>query len=104
MGTTIAVSGEGRLSAEHVAGSFYIEFKACEGYNYVEEFGPEEYEVDPNAAELEASNNDLAAFMYRLYLEGKIDEGHTEAFAKQLSGTRIRLLMTATTSVKLRAK
>merc|ERR1711924_539011 len=87
--TTIAVSGEGQLLAEHVSGSFYIEFKACEGYDYVEDFGPEDYEISPNAADLEASNNDLAAFVYRLYLEGKIDEGHTEASPKRLSGTRI---------------
>merc|ERR1712072_662841 len=34
----------------------------------------------------EASNNDLSAFMYRLYLEGKIDEEHTEAFAETIIG------------------
>merc|ERR1712167_118772 len=84
--TTVAVSGEERLLVAHVAGSFKIEFQACEGYDYVEGFGPEDYETFPDAAELEASNNDLAAFVYRLYLEGKIDEGHTEAFTETIIG------------------
>merc|ERR1712154_111928 len=82
--TTLAVSGEGRLQVDHVPGSFFVEFKACQGYDYVEDFGPDAYEISPNAAELENSNNDLSAFMYRLYLEGKIDEGHTDAFAETI--------------------
>jgi hypothetical protein len=84
--TTLAVSGEGKLLVDVVPGSFYLEFQACQGYDYVENFGPDAYEISPNAAELEASNNDLSAFMYRLYLEGKIDEGHTEAFAETIIG------------------
>merc|ERR1712224_35458 len=65
----------GPLTIQQVPGSFYIEFQACEGYDYVKDFGPEEYALaGPNSAELKDSNNDLAAFMYRLYLEGKIDE------------------------------
>jgi len=84
--TTLAVSGEGRIQVDFVPGSFTVEFEACRGYDYVEGFGPEDYEIAPNAAELDASNNDLSAFMYRLYLEGKIDEGHTEAFAETIIG------------------
>merc|ERR1712183_1136636 len=84
--TTLAVSGEGRLQVDHVPGSFFVEFKACQGYDYVEDFGPDAYEISPNAAELENSENDLSAFMYRLYLEGKIDEEHAEAFAETIIG------------------
>jgi len=85
--TTLAVSGEtGRLSVDYVAGSFEIEFQACEGYDYNPDFGPDDYEENPDAAELENSDNDLAAFVYRLYLEGKIDEGHTDAFAETIIG------------------
>jgi len=71
-----------------VAGSFYLEFRACEGYEYVEDFGPEDYAANPNAADLEASNNDLAAFRYRQYIEGKVTKNQTEAFEKTIIGYR----------------
>jgi len=84
--TTVTVSDEGSLSVEHVTDSFELEFRACEGYNYVGDFGPKDYEQNPNAADLESSNNDLSAFMYRLYLEGKIDLEHTMAFNETIIG------------------
>ncbi len=78
----------GPLTVRPVADSFYIEFRACEGYDYIEDFGPEEYAANPNAADLEESNNDLAAFVYRLYLEGKIDEDRVNAFEQTIIGYR----------------
>merc|ERR1711907_839204 len=43
----------GSLKIEQVPGSFYIEFQACEGYDYVADFGPEEYALaGKNSAEL----------------------------------------------------
>merc|ERR1711907_711536 len=51
-----------------------------------EDFGPEEYEENPDAADLETSTNDLSAFMYRLYLEGKIDLEHTMSFNETIIG------------------
>merc|ERR1712072_911312 len=82
--TTLAVSGDGLLEVDLVSGSFYIEYKACNGYEYIEDFTPEDFQIDPSASELEASTNDLSAFMFRLYLEGKIDVEHTEAFEETI--------------------
>merc|ERR1712072_647842 len=80
---------DGPLTIQQVPGSFYIEFQACEGYDYVEDFGPEDYALaGPNSAELDDSNNDLAAFVYRLYLEGKIDEDNVNAFEETIIGYR----------------
>jgi len=84
--TTATVDDDGVLSINHVSDSFQLEFRACEGYDYVEDFGPEDYEENPDAADLEASNNDLSAFMYRLYLEGKVDLEHTMAFNETIVG------------------
>jgi hypothetical protein len=79
----------GPLTIQQVPGTFYVEFQACEGYDYVEDFGPDEYALSgPNAAELDDSNNDLAAFVYRLYLEGKIDEDRVGAFEETVIGYR----------------
>merc|ERR1712199_118896 len=48
---------------------------------------PEDFAATPNAAaELDASNNDLSAFAFRLYLEGKISEDQTEVFADTIIG------------------
>jgi len=84
--TTANVGDDERLSIEYVTDSFEIEFRACQGYEYVEDFGPEEYEENPDAADLETSTNDLSAFMYRLYLEGKIDLEHTMSFNETIIG------------------
>jgi len=69
--------------------AFHIEFRACEGYDYLDEITPEEFaEVDYNAhsAGLSRQNNDLSAFMFRQYLEGKVDLEHTEAFEETIIG------------------
>merc|ERR1712188_117742 len=79
-------SDSGRLQVDFVSGSFYIEYQACNGYEYIEDFTPEDFQIDPTASELEASTNDLSAFMFRLYLEGKIDVEHTEAFEETIIG------------------
>merc|ERR1712188_219762 len=84
--TTLSVSGDGLLEVDLVSGSFHIEYQACNGYEYIEEFTPEDFQIDPTASELEASANDLSAFMFRLYLEGKIDVEHTEAFEETIIG------------------
>jgi len=68
--------------------TFSLEFQACKGYNYVEDFGPEDYAANPNAAELVNSQNDLAAYVYRLYLEGKLDGEHADALEQTIIGYR----------------
>jgi len=76
-----------RLQVDFVSGTFNVKFQACQGYDYVEDFGPEDFAETPNAAaELDASNNDLSAFVFRLYLEGKISEDQTEVFADTIIG------------------
>mmetsp|Transcript_4725 Transcript_4725/g.6838 ORF Transcript_4725/g.6838 Transcript_4725/m.6838 type:complete len:225 (+) Transcript_4725:1267-1941(+) len=78
----------GPLVVRPVTGSFNLEFNSCKGYDYVEDFGPEDYYADPNANELKNSNNDLSAFVFRLYLEGKLDENHISAFEETMIGYR----------------
>jgi len=78
----------GSLVINPVPNSFYLEFRACQGYDYVEGFTPEDYAIPSNAADLEASDNDLAAFVFRLYLEGKIDDQHVNAFEQTIIGYR----------------
>jgi len=76
-----------RLQVDFVSGTFNVKFQACQGYDYVEDFKPEDFAATPNAAaELDASNNDLSAFVFRLYLEGKISEDQTEVFADTIIG------------------
>ena len=49
------------MIVKHVPDTFELEFQSCyEGYNYVEDFGPEEYAETPNAKDLKRyiSTND----------------------------------------------
>jgi len=73
-----------RIVVEGVPGSFELEFEACEGYEYVEDVGPE----DLGEVKLKSSNNDLAAFVFRQYLEGKLNEGKVELIEETLIGYR----------------
>jgi len=78
----------GLFVVERVPDTFQLEFRACEGYNYVDDFGPEEYAENPDAEDLQQSNNDLAAFVFRQYLEGKIDEDHVNTVEETIIGYR----------------
>jgi len=81
----------GLLVVESVPGSFELEFKACEGYDYDESITPEafaEFDYNPHSAGLTRQNNDLSAYVFRQYLEGKVDESHTEALEKTIIGYR----------------
>merc|ERR1712130_23260 len=77
----------GPFVVQPVPGTFYLEFQACQGYDFVEDFGPEDY-AEFGDAELESSNNDLAAFVFRQYLEGKLSERHVETVEQTLIGYR----------------
>jgi hypothetical protein len=70
--------------------SFEIEFKACEGYQYVDELDSESYlnDFDGNShkAGLQRQNNDLSAFVFRQYLEGKIPKELTEKLEETIIG------------------
>mmetsp|Transcript_4754 Transcript_4754/g.10637 ORF Transcript_4754/g.10637 Transcript_4754/m.10637 type:complete len:485 (+) Transcript_4754:133-1587(+) len=76
------------LVVESVPDTFGLDFQQCEGFDYVEGFGPEDYEADPKARELKRSKNDLAAFVYRQYLERKIDEDHMNAIEDTIIGLK----------------
>lgn len=81
----------GLLVVENVPGTFELEYKACEGYDYDENMTPEEFaefDYNPHSAGLTRQNNDLAAFAFRQYLEGKVDESHIEAFEETIIGYR----------------
>lgn len=84
---TLSIVG-GELTIEKVAGSFDLEFEACEGYNFIEEFSPDDYESPEEKKELRSSNNDLAAFVFKQYLEGKIDQTHVTKIEETLIGYR----------------
>jgi len=77
---------DGKLVIEHVPGSFRMQFRACEGFDYDDSISPEQYDEDYDfnyeEAELERSDNDLSAFVFRQYLEGKIDKDHVSEYEK----------------------
>jgi hypothetical protein len=78
----------GPLVISPVPETFYIEFQSCEGYDYIEDFGPDDYDANPKAAELKNSNNDLAAYVFRLYLERKLSKEHADALEDTIIGYR----------------
>jgi hypothetical protein len=72
---------------KHVPDTFYLEFRACQGYDYVEGFTKEDYaDAETRSTVLDNSNNDLSAFIFRQYLEGKIDEDHVNVVKDSLIG------------------
>jgi len=77
----------GRFTLRYVPGTFSLKFQACEGFDYKEDFGPEDY-AEYGDEELTSSNNDLSAFVFRQYLEGKIDEDHVKKVEETLIGYR----------------
>lgn len=85
---TVFQDGDGGpIVTKVVPGTFHLEFRACQGYDFVEGFTPEDYEANGDK-ELSNSNNDLSAFVFRLYLEGKMDDQHVENVEKTLIGYR----------------
>lgn len=76
------------LVVKHVPGSFELKFESCKGYEYVADFTPKDYHENPDAEELVSSNNDLAAFVFRQYLEGKMEENHVELVEETIIGYR----------------
>jgi hypothetical protein len=72
------------LAIKPVPDTFKLEFRACQGYDYVEGLEPESYDAN----ELTASNNDLSAFVFRMYLEGKMDTDHVDRFEQTVVGYR----------------
>ena len=70
-----------------VPGTFTLKFQACQGYDYLDDFGPEEY-AQFGDSELTSSDNDLSAFVFRQYLEGKLNESYVATIEETLIGYR----------------
>jgi hypothetical protein len=75
----------GFLIVEPDMDTFYLEYKACEGYEYKADFTPETYAENGNRG-LRRKNNDLSAYVFRQYLEGKKSFEETEAFEETIIG------------------
>jgi hypothetical protein len=58
-----------------IEGTFSIEFEACEGFIYDQDLDPEDLELEEALEMFVEKSNDLSAFVFRLYLEGKMTEG-----------------------------
>jgi hypothetical protein len=66
---------DGAFTVQFVSGTFKLTFQACEGYDSVEDFEPED-SAEFGAEGLTTSINDLSALVFRQYLEGKLNEDH----------------------------
>lgn len=90
--TAIINADTGKLEIAHKPDTYQIEFRACEGYDYDASISPkqfqEEYNYNREDAGLESSNNDLSAFLFKLFLRGDIDESHVEAYERTIVGYR----------------
>jgi len=82
----------GYLKIAHKPETFQIEFRACEGFDYDDSITPkdfqEEYNYNSEDAGLQNSNNDLSAFVFKLFLRGDIEESHVETYEKTIVGYR----------------
>lgn len=81
-------SDDGYFVVEHKAETFELEYRACEGFKYNADVSPDDYSENPNANQLglQRQNNDLSAYVYRQYLEGKKGLAETEAFEETIIG------------------
>jgi len=89
---TASLDTNGLLSIEHVQDSFQIHFRACEGFDYDDSITPTQYEKEYNFnsedAGLDRSDNDLSAFVFRQFLESKLEEDHVLEYEKSVIGYR----------------
>jgi len=89
---TASLDTNGLLSIEHVQDSFQIHFRACEGFDYDDSITPAQYEEEYNFnsedAGLDRSDNDLSAFVFRQFLESKLEEDHVLEYEKSVIGYR----------------
>mmetsp|Transcript_35596 Transcript_35596/g.40450 ORF Transcript_35596/g.40450 Transcript_35596/m.40450 type:complete len:518 (-) Transcript_35596:105-1658(-) len=82
----------GLLALAYNEDSFYIEFRACEGLEYKnDEITPADFQEENGEywkLGMKRKTNDLSAFIYRQYLEGKTDEGAIEKYEETVVGYR----------------
>jgi len=82
----------GLFVVQHKPDTYKLEFKACEGYDYVDDLDPNvylnEFEGNHRNAGLQRQNNDLAAFVFRQYIEGKISKERVKKIEETIIGYR----------------
>ena len=80
----------GLLVLDYAQDSFEIKFRSCEGYEYNVDVTPTDYQEAErkNKIGLIRKTNDLSAFIYRQYLEGKAEETVIEEYEKTVVGYR----------------
>jgi len=84
---TVTLNDAGIIEVENVEGTFELEFQACEGFTFKENANPTNYKEDGvKALGLKRKNNDLAAFVFKHYLEEDIGESEVETVKKTLIG------------------
>lgn len=69
---------------EAVPGTIELKFQACKGFEFKDDFGPDDFLTD--ADELERQDNDLSAFVFKQWLRGKISDEQVEIVEKTLIG------------------
>jgi len=75
----------GLLVVEAQMDTFYLEYQACRGFQYNPEVTPESF-AENGTKGLRGQNNDLSAYVFRQYLEGKKELDETEAFEETIIG------------------
>jgi hypothetical protein len=81
---------DGYLVVQYKSGTFELEYKACEGYDYNVNVTPNDwitnYPNNINELGLQRQTNDLSAYVYRQYLEGKKDTDQINAIEETIIG------------------
>ena len=85
---TVTVGDDDLFDVQPVAGTFQLDFESCEGYKFDEDLEPDDYEVELNLGELKESNNDLAGFVFKQWLERKLTDEQVAKVEKTLIGYR----------------
>jgi len=86
---TVAQNQEtGLLELKYKPDTFEIEFQSCQGWDYSEKVTPEQYQEADNVWHLglRHRSNDLSAFVFKQYLEGKTNKKYTNHYEETVVG------------------
>jgi len=83
--TTLTMDQEsGTFVVHHVDGTFEMEFESCEGYKFDEDATPDNYEAEKDG--LRAQDNDLAGYVFKMWLQGNIGDEKVDLIKETLIG------------------
>merc|ERR1712232_1196908 len=84
----------GMLQLKYKPETFEISFQACQGWEYNADMIPENYQEADNiwALGLRHRSNDLSAFVFKQYLEGKTNAEYTNEYEKTVVGYKYPLV------------